>query len=243
MELMDGLAEGAVHVAIIMDGNGRWAKRRGLPRTLGHRAGVETLKSIIEACPELGIRYLTVYAFSTENWKRPKNEISALMGLLVEYIEKELGHLHRKGVRVQAIGDVEALAEPVRRQLAKAWETTRNNDTLYLQVALNYGGRAEIVGAVKALAGKAREDAAFDIGAIDQETVRSHMYCPETPDPDLVIRTGGEYRISNFFLWQIAYSELWVTPLFWPDFTPAHLERALKEYKDRDRRYGGVENA
>jgi undecaprenyl diphosphate synthase len=243
VERMGRVAEKPVHVAIIMDGNGRWAKRRGLPRTFGHRAGVETLKSIIEACPDMGIRYLSVYAFSTENWKRPKNEISALMGLLIEYIEKELEHLNQKGVRVQAVGDVAALAAPVRRQLAKAWETTRNNDTLYLQVALNYGGRAEIVGAVKALAAKAREDASFDIGAIDQETVRSHMYCPQMPDPDLVIRTGGEYRISNFFLWQIAYSELWVTSLLWPDFTPAHLEQALKEYTDRDRRYGGVENA
>jgi undecaprenyl diphosphate synthase len=240
---MDRLAERPIHVAIIMDGNGRWAKRRGLPRTFGHRAGVETLKSIIEVCPEMGIRYLSVYAFSTENWKRPKNEVSALMGLLVEYIEKELDHLHQKGVRVQAIGDVEALAAPVRRQLARAWETTRNNDVLYLQVALNYGGRREIVDAVKALAAKAREDASFDIGAIDQEMINSHMYCPEMPDPDLVIRTGGEYRISNFFLWQIAYSEMWVTPLFWPDFTPALLDQALKEYKDRDRRYGGVENA
>lgn len=237
------MTERPVHVAIIMDGNGRWAKRKGLPRTLGHRAGVETLKSIIEVCPDMGIRYLTVYAFSTENWKRPKSEVSALMGLLIEYIEKELEHLNQKGVRVQAIGDVAALAEPVRKQLARAWETTRNNETLFLQVALNYGGRTEIIGAVKALAARAREDASFDIGAIDQETVRSLMYCPQLPDPDLVIRTGGEYRISNFFLWQIAYSELWVTPLFWPDFTPAHLEQALKDYKDRDRRYGGVRNA
>jgi undecaprenyl diphosphate synthase len=232
-----------MHVAIIMDGNGRWAQQRGLPRTLGHRAGVETLKTIIEACPKMDIRYLTVYAFSTENWKRPKTEISALMGLLVEYIESELEHLHQKGVCVRAMGNINALSDKVRAHLRKALEKTRHNEVLYLQVALNYGGRAELLHVMKALAMKAREDASFDIETVDQEMIRDYFYCPGLPDPDLVIRTGGEYRISNFFLWQIAYAELWVTPMFWPDFTPEHLEQALREYRRRDRRYGGVEHA
>ncbi|MGB9887578.1 MAG: isoprenyl transferase [Moorellales bacterium] len=229
------------HIAIIMDGNGRWARRRGLPRVMGHRAGVEALRSVVEACLEAGIPVLTVYAFSTENWKRPQTEVNALMELLVEYMRKELPELKRNGVQVRPIGELSSLPEAVQTELRRAQEETRNEKALVLNVAVNYGGRAELVRAVRMIS-QAVAAGILSPENIDEQTVADHLYTAGLPDPDLIIRPSGEMRLSNFLLWQSAYSELWVTPTLWPDFTAAELWTAIREYQRRHRRFGGLDH-
>lgn len=227
------------HLAIIMDGNGRWAQARGLPRVAGHRAGVGAIRPMVEASQRLGIEVLTLYAFSTENWKRPADEVEALMQLLVEFLRREIDELHRNGVRIRPIGRLHELPELQQAELRRATEVTRNNTGLVLQIALNYGSRAELVDAVQALA---RQVAAGTLApeAITPELIEANLYTTGLPDPDLIIRTGGEYRLSNYLLWQAAYSELWVTPAYWPDFREPQLMEALAVYTGRERRFGGV---
>ncbi|MCG0237999.1 MAG: isoprenyl transferase [Firmicutes bacterium] len=234
-----GGRSGPRHVAIIMDGNGRWATERGLPRVAGHRAGIEAIRRVVKACPELGIEILTLYAFSTENWKRPRDEVNALMNLLVEYCRKEVDELDRNGVRIQVLGRVAELPELQRREVERAVERTRHNRRLILNLALNYGSHAELVDAFKAILARVLAGE-LDPSQIDEQTIAAHLYTAGMPDPDLVIRTGGEYRLSNFLLWQAAYAELWVTPVYWPEFDRCHLEQALAEYARRERRFGGV---
>jgi len=226
------------HVAIIMDGNGRWAQAQGLPRALGHRAGMESLKKIVEACPDLGIDYLTVYAFSTENWKRPKLEVEALMRLMSEYIDSELSRLKKNGVRIKILGDILPVPAALRSKIENAVMETANNQGLTFSIALNYGGRQEILQAAKRLAHQALQGE--DPDQWTEEDFQKSLYIGDLPDPDLMIRTGGELRISNFLLWQLAYSELWTTPIYWPDFTPDVLAQALHDYGSRQRRFGGI---
>lgn len=223
------------HIAIIMDGNGRWARARGLPRLAGHRAGTENLRRIIEACVEFGVKYLTIYAFSTENWGRPEDEVSGLMGIFEEVFDRELAELHRQGARLQHIGRLDGIPASLRQKVLKGMETTKDNHRLVLNVAFNYGGRDEIVQAVKALVqeGVKSED-------VTEELISAHLYTRGIPDPDLVIRTSGEQRVSNFLIWQAAYAE-WVFPdTFWPDFGRDELLAAIQEYGRRERRYGLV---
>lgn len=227
------------HVAIIMDGNGRWAVQRGLPRTMGHRAGVEALRGVVKAAPDLGIKILTCYAFSTENWKRPKDEVDTLMNLLLEYCRLEAETLHQNGVRIKAIGRIQELPKAQQQEIARAVELTRNNDRLILNLAVNYGGQAELVDAFRSLAAEVKAGG-LEPEAIDAEAVRRHLYTAELPDPDLIIRTAGEMRLSNFLLWQSAYAEIWVTDVYWPDFTREHLEQALRDYARRERRFGAL---
>lgn len=228
-----------VHIAIIMDGNGRWAKKRGLPRTAGHKAGVEALRDIIRTCSRLGIKYLSLYAFSTENWKRPQEEVNALMQLLVLYLRKEVQELHENHVKIHVIGDIQGLPENARQEVEAAVALTENNDGLIVNIALNYGGRAEIIQAVKEISRRVKSKE-LDIEEIDEEIFSKFLYTKGIPDPDLVIRPSGELRISNFLLWQIAYSELWFSNIYWPDFTGKNLIEAIIDYQKRDRRYGGV---
>ena len=227
------------HIAIIMDGNGRWAKSKGLMRVAGHRVGVQALKNTIIALDELGIGHLTVYAFSTENWKRSKDEVDALMELITEFINKEIDYLDEKGVRVNPIGDISALTPKALESLSYAKEKTKHNSHIVFNVALNYGGRQEIVRAAKAICEDVKRDA-LQIEDIDEALFSSYLYTAGQPDPDLVIRSSGELRISNFLLWQIAYSEFWITNILWPDFKKEDLWQAVWEYQNRDRRYGGV---
>lgn len=227
------------HVAIIMDGNRRWAESRSLPRTEGYRAGVRALRHTVEACGELGIRYLTVYAFSTENWERPRDEVGFLMDLLTNGLDKELPLLEREGVALRVLGDRRRLPARVNRRLDAALASPPENPRLVLSVALNYGGRAEIVQAARRVAadvanGVIRPD------EIDESRFASYLYTADLPDPDLVIRTGGEHRISNFLLWQLAYAELWITPVYWPDFNRTHLLSAIVDFQRRQRRFGRV---
>jgi undecaprenyl diphosphate synthase len=227
------------HVGIIMDGNGRWANRRGQPRTAGHRAGVEAVREVVKAAPDLGIEVLTLYAFSTENWKRPRVEVEFIMALLVEYCRREAQSLHENGVRLKAIGRIDQLPDLQREEIRRAEELTRGNQRLTLNIAINYGGRAELVDAMRALAldveaGELRAD------QIDEEAISRHLYTGGMPDVDLVIRTGGDMRLSNFLLWQAHYSELWVTGTVWPEFGREHLEQAVQEFGCRERRFGGV---
>ncbi|WP_406678690.1 isoprenyl transferase [Moorella sp. ACPs] len=227
------------HVAIIMDGNGRWARKRGLPRVAGHRAGVESLRDIVRACVDWGIAILTVYAFSTENWKRPREEVEALMNLLVEYMRRELPELKKEGVQVRAIGRLEALPLAARQELARARRETAGNSRLILNLALNYGGRAELVDACRhiarqVLAGKLRPE------DIDEDALKGALYTGDLPDPDLLIRPSGEMRLSNFLLWQLAYTELWFADVYWPDFRRENLRQALLAYQQRERRFGGL---
>ena len=227
------------HTAIIMDGNGRWAKERGMVRVQGHNAGMKSLKEIVKASSTMGIKYLTVYAFSTENWKRPQDEVSGIFKLVVKYIKQEIKELDANNVRVNIIGDWHALPEDARASLQYALDTTKDNDGLVFNVALNYGGRAEILRSVKTILDKV---ASGEISQEDltEDTISSYLYTAEMPDPDLIIRTGGEYRLSNFLTWQSAYSELYVTDVYWPDFTPAELEKAIEAYNGRERRFGGL---
>ena len=227
------------HVAIIMDGNGRWAKERGMVRVQGHRAGMEALREIVKRSDVLGVKYLTVYAFSTENWKRSIDEVSGIFKLLVLYVASELEELNRNNVHVNIIGDWSAVPEDAQNSIKKALKTTENNTGLVFNIALNYGGRAEIVRGAKALAERVRSGE-LDPSAITEEMFSETLYTGGMPDPDLIIRTGGEYRLSNFLTWQSAYSELVVTKLYWPDFTPEEYEKAIEEFQGRDRRFGGV---
>ncbi len=227
------------HIAIIMDGNGRWAKSKGLMRVAGHRVGVQALKNTIIALDELGIGHLTVYAFSTENWKRSKDEVDALMELITEFINKEIDYLDEKGVRVNPIGDISALTPKALESISYAKEKTKHNSHIVFNVALNYGGRQEIVRAAKAICEDVKRDV-LQIEDIDEALFSSYLYTAGQPDPDLVIRSSGELRISNFLLWQIAYSEFWITNILWPDFKKEDLWQAVWEYQNRDRRYGGV---
>jgi undecaprenyl diphosphate synthase len=227
------------HVAIIMDGNGRWAQRRHLPRVAGHRAGVRVAREVIETSARLGIRALTLYAFSLENWRRPKAETDFLMRLLRQYLRKELPVIHRHNIRLLVIGRSEQLPQAVQKDLRHAVELTGNNSGMKLVVALNYGGRAELVDAFNAILGQLRSNGAASKLA-DEQMIAEHLYTAGLPDPDLLIRTSGEMRVSNFLLWQIAYAEIYVTATLWPDFTRAHLLEALVDYQRRERRYGGL---
>ena len=232
-------AQPPVHVAIIMDGNGRWAKQRNLPRVAGHQRGAEAVRSTIRAAVDLGISYLTLYGFSNENWKRPKNEVTDLMGLLRLYLRKEIAELHAEGVKIGFIGDRERLADDIVSLIEAAEERTAGNTRLHLTVALSYGGRQEITAAARRLVSEA---AAGKIapGDIDEETFASRLTTVGIPDPDLLIRTSGEQRISNFLLWQSAYAELVFTDTLWPDFAKADLEDAVGEFQRRERRFGAT---
>lgn len=227
------------HVAIIMDGNGRWAQVRGLPRVAGHRLGVETLRLIIKACLNLGIKVLTVYAFSTENWKRPEEEVNLLMSLLCEYIGKEAEKLRRNGVQIRTIGCIEELPSSAQEAIKYAVNLTLNSSRLVLNVALNYGGRREIINAVRKIAQKARKQE-LDPFSIDEKVFSDYLDTAGLPDPDLLIRPAGEWRISNFLLWQVAYTEFWNSPIFWPDFREEHFLQAIIDYQKRERRFGGL---
>jgi undecaprenyl diphosphate synthase len=227
------------HIAIIMDGNGRWARKRGLPRTAGHRAGVESLKAVVEGCGKLGVRYLTVYAFSTENWKRPQEEVNVLMNLISEYIDKELETLCNKGIKVGTIGQIEYLPVSAQKSISKAKEATKDNKNLMLNFALNYGSRTELVMAVKEIAKLTKENR-LHINEINEKMITKHLDTRDIPDPDLLIRPSGELRISNFLLWQLAYTEFWYTDTLWPDFREKHLFQAVIDFQKRDRRYGGL---
>lgn len=223
------------HVAIIMDGNGRWARARGLPRLAGHRAGTENLRRIITASVEFGIKYLTIYAFSTENWGRPQEEVSGLMMILEDVIDRELGELHKEGVQLRHIGRLEQLRPDLRKKVLDAIELTRNNQRLILCVAFNYGGRDEIVCAIRDMI----EDG-IKPEQVTTDLVSQYLFTHGVPDPDLIIRTSGEMRISNFLIWQSAYAEWYVTPILWPDFDKDELYRALIDYSQRERRFGLV---
>jgi undecaprenyl diphosphate synthase len=220
-----------------MDGNGRWAQARGLPRVAGHRRGAEAVRRTVAGAVELGIPYLTLFGFSSENWNRPAGEISDLMGLLRHYLLGEIAELHRNGIRLQVIGQIERMASDIVNLIERTEALTRNNSSITLTMALSYGGRAEIVGAVRAIAGHIA-DGSLSVDAIDEECLARHLLTYGLPDPDLLIRTSGEMRISNFLLWQCAYSELVFTKTLWPDFAKDDLERAVAEYRCRDRRYG-----
>jgi undecaprenyl diphosphate synthase len=225
------------HVAIIMDGNGRWAERRGLSRIQGHREGLEAVRAAVRGAHELGIRFLTLYAFSLENWNRPKAEVDELMRLLDHYLEVEIDEVMRNGVQLRTIGRIDSLAPAVAERVRKSIERTRQNREMVLVFALSYGGRAEIVDAARELMREAELGKA-DPESLDEKTFAAHLYDPEIPDPDLLIRTGAEYRVSNFLLWQIAYTEIYTTDVMWPDFRKRHLVEALLDYQGRERRFG-----
>jgi undecaprenyl diphosphate synthase len=225
------------HVAIIMDGNGRWAKARGLPRLAGHRAGTENLRPILEASVEFGIEILTIWAFSTENWRRPEMEVRGLLRILQQMIRRELKELHKQGVQLRHLGRLDRLPERLQKQVLDAIELTKNNDRIILNVAFDYGGRAEIVQAVQRIIadGIPPQD-------VDEALISSYLYTAGQPDPDLIIRTSGEMRTSGFMMWQSAYAEYYVTPTFWPDFDREQLYKALRAFAGRDRRYGGIKD-
>jgi undecaprenyl diphosphate synthase len=227
------------HIAIIMDGNGRWAKKRGMPRIAGHREGVESVRDIVEASGQLGVQYLTLYAFSTENWKRPQEEVSLLMRLLLKALRDEADRLHKNNVRLRAVGDVTRLPKEVQSELLDGIQKTRENTGLTLVLALSYSGRWDFTEAVKRLAG---EIVAGRLRAeeITEELITSHLSTAGIPDPDLMVRTSGEFRVSNFLLWQLAYSEIHITPKFWPDFRRMDLYAAIRDYQSRERRFGMV---
>jgi undecaprenyl diphosphate synthase len=225
------------HVAIIMDGNGRWAEARGLTRVEGHRHGLESVRAVVRAGNELGLDVLTLFAFSEQNWNRPKKEVEELMRLLEHYLDTELDEVHRNGIRVRAIGRLDRLLPDLQRKIAAAMERTRKNREMDLVFAISYGGRGEIVDAARRLMRDA-EEGKVDAEHLDEKTFSAYLYDPELPDPDLLIRTGGESRVSNFLLWQIAYTEIFVTDLRWPDFRKANLVDALLDYQSRERRFG-----
>jgi len=225
------------HIAIIMDGNGRWAKQKGMPRVVGHHSGVKSVREVTEAAAEIGVEYLTLYAFSTENWNRPPAEVTALMSLLVETIKGEIRDLNKNKVRLQAIGDIEALPKATYKALVEGIETTKDNDRITLVLALNYSAKWEILRATRIIAEQAREGLILPEN-IDESTFESALSTNGIPDPELLIRTSGETRISNFLLWQIAYAELYFTPVFWPDFGRKELFEAILSYQRRERRFG-----
>jgi undecaprenyl diphosphate synthase len=223
------------HVAIIMDGNGRWARKRNLPRIAGHKAGTDNLRRILRACVEQNIKVLTLYAFSTENWRRPEEEVSGLMNILDMVIDRELDELDRNGVQIRHLGRLDRVPDNLQKKIKAAVERTRHNNTLILNVALNYGGRAEIVDAVRAMMAEG-----LNPDYINEETISRYLYTGGLPDPDLVIRTSGEYRTSNFLIWQAAYAEYYVTDTYWPDFDENELKKAIEHYNKRERRFGGL---
>jgi undecaprenyl diphosphate synthase len=223
------------HVAVIMDGNGRWAEKRRLPRIEGHRAGSDSVREVVETCARLGIEFLTLYAFSKENWKRPKHEVSTLWRLLKNYLRKQDKVLVKNNLRLKVIGQRERVPAPVRRELDRVEKLTKKNSGLTVILALSYGGRDEIVGAVKKIFKEK-----VDMKSLDEEKFSRYLYTAGIPDPDLLIRTSGELRVSNFLLWQIAYSEIWITPELWPDFRKKHLLQALIDYQKRERRFGDI---
>lgn len=225
------------HIAVIMDGNGRWAKQHGKPRVFGHKNGVTAVREVTEAAAELGVEYVTLYAFSTENWKRPKFEVGALMRLLVETLSKEINTLNKNNIRLKAIGDLSKLPKVTHKALLDAIEETQTNERMTLVLALNYSGRWEIAEAAKKMCEEAK-NGTLSPEDIDQKTLNDHLSTKDIPDPELLIRTSGETRISNFLLWQIAYAELYFTPTFWPDFRKAHLYQAIIDYQRRERRFG-----
>jgi undecaprenyl diphosphate synthase len=227
------------HIAIIMDGNGRWAQKRNLPRAMGHKAGVETIRDIVKASSNLGIKVLTVYAFSTENWRRPPEEIDSLMNLLVEYLRREVRELHENKVKIISIGDTARLPERCQEELQRAKKITSKNQGLILNLALNYGGRADIIQAVKRISERVKKGDLLP-GEINEGIISGFLSTSEIPDPDLIIRPSGELRLSNFLLWQCAYSELWFSDINWPDFNREYLYRAILDYQSRDRRFGGI---
>ena len=222
------------HIAIIMDGNGRWAKKRSLPRTAGHIAGAKTFKNIARYCNKIGLEYLTVYAFSTENWKRPKDEVDGIMNLLRDYL-KDAENFKNENIKVKFIGDLEPLADDIKELIKKDEDGSKDATGLNLNIAINYGGRDEITKAVKKIVadGIASED-------ITEDLISETLYTAGMPDPDFIIRPSGEYRLSNYLIWQSAYAEYWFSDILWPDFTPKHLEKAIDEYNHRNRRFGGV---
>lgn len=224
-----------VHVAIIMDGNGRWAKEHGLSRLQGHRVGTENIRQVIRIFVEKGVKYLTLYAFSTENWGRPRREVLGLLRILGEVIEREAEALNREGVKILHLGKVEGLSGALQGRIKKALELTKNNNRLILGVALNYGGRDEIINAIKKIINDKVSDK-----QVNEEMFRGYLCTAGLPDPDLIIRTGGDLRLSNFLIWQSAYSEFYVTPVYWPDFNKAEIEKALDDYAKRQRRFGGL---
>jgi undecaprenyl diphosphate synthase len=225
------------HIAIIMDGNGRWAQRRRLPRIAGHRAGMRAVRQGVEGCSQLGIPYLTLYAFSVENWKRPRSEVSMLMSLLREYLKKEMVEMKKQNIRLAVIGRIQELPATVQRDLRAAIEQTHRNTGLRLTLALNYGARTELVDAFREIVAQLGQNGASEL---DESTVSQHLYTQGIPDPDLLIRTSGEMRLSNFLLWQAAYAELWITDTLWPDFDRRDLFQAVLDYQRRHRRYGGL---
>ena len=230
------------HVAIVMDGNGRWAQKRGLPRLAGHNAGMKAMKEIIKKSSAMGVKYLTVYAFSTENWKRSAEEVSGIFKLLIFYVDNELRELHESNVRVKILGDYEKLPVAAAERIETAVETTKGNTGLQFSIALNYGGRSEVASAVRDICERVRSGE-LPPSEVDEQAISDNLYTgrlnADIPDPDLVIRAGGEVRVSNFLLWQCAYSEFVFTDVLWPDFTPSEYEKAIEEYENRERRYGG----
>lgn len=228
------------HVAIIMDGNGRWATKRNMPRVMGHNAGMKAMKEIVKRAAQIGVKYLTVYAFSTENWKRSEEEVSGIFKLLIKYVDTELDELHKNNVKVNILGDWSAMSDKVKEKLNLTVEKTKKNTGLQFNIALNYGSRAEIVHSVKAIAEKI-ENNEISISDIDENMVSANLYTGEfkVPDPDLVIRTSGEIRLSNFLMWQLAYAEMVFTDVLWPDFTPEEFDKTIEEFQSRDRRFGG----
>lgn len=239
--LLAGLDEARMphHVAVIMDGNGRWAKKQGKPRIFGHRAGAESVRAIIDTCARLSIDAVTLYAFSTENWKRPRAEISGLMQMLKRYIRSDLKDVHKNNIRFQAIGNIAGLAEDVQKEIARAGKMTAANTGMVMSVALNYGGRAEILEACKKAA-SAKIEAGASVDEITEADIEQNLYTYGLPEVDLMIRTSGEFRISNFLLWQLAYSEIYVTPTLFPDFRRPQIFEAILDYQKRDRRFGAV---
>ena len=227
------------HVAIIMDGNGRWAAERGLPRTEGHRRGADSVQTIVETCGEMGIEFLTLYAFSTENWKRPKTEVAALMKMLERFLKTKTEEMQKQNVRLQAIGRLHDLPEAVQKQLHKSIEQTSQNTGLTLVLALSYGAREEILDGIRSLL-ESVEKGHLDKAMIDADVFSKHLYTRYYPDPDLLIRTSGEMRLSNFLLWQLSYTEFYITQTLWPDFRKEQFHEAIREYTRRDRRFGGV---
>lgn len=226
-------------IAIIMDGNGRWAKSKFLPRTAGHKAGVETIRTVLRECKRLNVKYVTLYAFSTENWKRPKLEVDTLMALLSTYLKNEVATLHKENVKLTAIGDIDNLPSQCVIELNKAMELTKNNTGCNLNLALNYGGRLDIKNALVDII-KDVNDGKINLDEIDENTISNHLSTKCIPNPDLVIRTSGEERLSNFLLWEVAYSEFYFTDIHWPDFDEKELQKAIFTYQNRDRRFGGI---
>jgi undecaprenyl diphosphate synthase len=227
------------HIGIIMDGNGRWAKERNLPRTMGHKAGIETIRHIVKECSNLGVKYLTLYAFSTENWVRPIDEVNTLMKLLVEYLKNEFKELDSNNVVINSIGDISKLPKICQVELIKAYDNTKENTGLVLNLALNYGGRDDITTAFKKIV-KDIKFGKLNESQISEELISKYLYTAGMPDPDIIIRPSGEFRLSNFLLWQAAYSEFWISNIKWPDFKKENLYQAIYDYQQRDRRYGGV---